>query len=424
MRRISVALLALLAVPPAPAPAAPAPVAAFRGVGTWVDIFDDAAWKNPETTVAKLRAEGVNTLYLQTTSYRFPGPIRYPEATSRFLDAAHANGMKVVAWYVPDFHKLARDLRWSLDAARFRSATGQRFDALGMDIEVTRVRDHADRSRRLVRLSRALRNNLGPGYPLGAIIPSVLVKTASGGEIAAGYWSNFPYRGIAPYYDAFLPMAYWTYRTNSQAGTRGFISRSIDLIRQRSGRPNVPIHVIGGIADLSGPAELRGFAEAIRQGRVAGASFYDAATSGPEEWAVLRALRPALAGSPTVEAAPPPKPTVVALPRPPGAWSVDPTATRLEGGDKVTYTFPAGGAIRSVILRGYDIEPGEVVVLLNGRRMGTLSPTGAGTWGKVQRLFLLEGRARNRITFDNIANPPVGDPWGVDIRGTAAVGPR
>ena len=423
MRRIAVALMTLaLALPQPASSAGRAPIGAFRGVGTWVDIFDDAKWKAPELTVRDLKAQGVDTLYLQTTSYRYPGPIRYPEGTSRFLDAAHANGMKVVGWYVPDFKNLKRDLRWSLDVARFRSATGQRFDALGMDIEVTKVRDHAERSRRLVRLSRDLRAALGNRYPIGAIIPSVLVKTASGGEIAAGYWSDFPYAGIAPYYDAVLPMAYWTYRTKGQASTRAFIARSIQLIRQRSGRADIPIHVIGGIADLSGPADLRGFADAVRAGRVIGASFYDAATSGPEDWAALRKLRPALVGgSPAVKVAP--KPTVVALPPPPGRWTVDPTATKLEDGDRVTFTFPSGGAAREVVLRGFDIQPGEVVIRLDGKRLGTLPPTDAQAWGSRHRLFVLEAGKRHRLTFDNVANPPAADPWGVQILGMAAIGP-
>ena len=423
MRRLAVALFALLLTLPQPVSAARAPIAAFRGPGAWVDIFDDEAWDAPETTVAGLRAQGVQTLYLQTTSYRFKGPIRYPSQTSRFLDAAHANEMRVVGWYVPDYVHMKRDLRWSLDAIRFTSATGQRFDAFALDIEVTEVRDHAQRGRRAVQLSRNIRAAVGPGYPFGAIIPSILVPTRTGGEIAAGYWSNFPYAGLAAVHDCILPMAYWTYRTRGEAQTYRFIARGLDLIRRRGGRPNIPIHVIGGIANKEHVGDLRGFARAVRRGRVVGASFYDATTSGPEEWDVLRDLRPHLGAKPLSVAAPP-KPTVLAIPAPPGQWRLDPTATRLRGGDRITFTFPAGGAASTIIVRGFDIGSGEVTVRLNGRTIGRLTATDASVWGARQRVLLFDPQRANRITFDNVANPPAANAWGVRVLGTAAVGPH
>ncbi|HEX9891365.1 MAG TPA: hypothetical protein VGB28_04830, partial [Actinomycetota bacterium] len=229
-------------------------------------------------------------------------------------------------------------------------------------------------------------------------------------------------RDLVPHYDAVLPMAYWTYRTKGEAETRSFIARSIQLIRQRGGDPDVPIHVIGGIANLSKDADLRGFARAIRSAGVVGASFYDAETSGPEDWAVLREIRSTFRG--TAPPPPTPEPVLVAVPPPPGRWALDPTATRLAEGDRVAFTFRAGGAAAKIVLRGYDITPGEVRVRLNGRRVGSLRGTDADAWGPRQELLILGTlEDRNRITFDNVLNPPGAQPWGVEIRGLAAFGP-
>lgn len=423
MRRFLVCLLAAFALTlPAPSHAAPS---LWGGLGAWVDIFDGPAWRDPEGTVASLHAQGVRTLYLETASYRFAGPIRFPAPTGRFLDAAHVAGIRVVGWYVPALANLRRDLDWSLAAIRFASPGGQRFDGFALDIEVTKVRDHAERSRRVVLLSQQVRAAAGPGYPLGAIIPAILVPSSGGGEIAAGFWSNFPYAGLAPHYDAILPMAYWTYRVRGPEQTRAFIARSAELIRTRSGRPDIPIHMIGGLAAKASPAELRAFADATRDLDLAGGSLYDAATTSPEKWAAIASLR-------SLGAAPKPAPpaavaasaTIVTLPKPPGGWALDPTGTNLQGGDRVAYTFPTGGARREVFVRGFDVGENEVVVVLNGRVLGALPATPDGAWGPPVRLFLATpSRSANRISFDSVANPPASDPWGIAIVGTGAIGP-
>jgi hypothetical protein len=94
-------------------------------------------------------------------------------------------------------------------------------------------------------------------------------------------------------------MAYWTYRTGGEHGARGYIARSVELIRQRTSRPKMPIHMIGGLAGLAGPADVRGFVQAVRGSRLIGASLYDADTSSPRDWAILRLIRRFPAASPS-----------------------------------------------------------------------------------------------------------------------------
>jgi predicted small lipoprotein YifL len=248
----------------------------YRGLGAWIDVFDGRLWRDPEGVVARLDGRGVRTLFLQTTTYRLRGPLRFPRAAGRFLDAAHARGMAVVGWYVPSFAKPRRDLAMLLGAVAFRSPGGGSFDSVAVDIEVTKVADPVERARRAVALSRKLRDAVGPDYRLGGIIPSPL----RGPE----YWPILPTAQLARVYDVLLPMAYWSHSRSGAAGARGYISRSLQIVRSEAG-PNARIHMIGGVADGTTPAEIRAFARASR-GTI-GLSVYDVATMNDAEWAAL-----------------------------------------------------------------------------------------------------------------------------------------
>ena len=115
--------------------------------------------------------DGVRTLYLQTGNYEQHVDLVRPHALGRFVDAAHAAGMRVVAWYLPSFLYPEQDTRRALAAIRFRSAKDERFDSFALDIEASLVRSVRLRSQRLLQLSARLRTAVGRRYPLGAIIP-------------------------------------------------------------------------------------------------------------------------------------------------------------------------------------------------------------------------------------------------------------
>lgn len=259
----------------APAPRVPRP---YRGLGAWVDIFDRRAWRDPEATVAALAARDVRTLFLETQTYRFPGPFRFPDRVGTFLEAAHARGIAVVAWYVPGFVNLDRDLARSVTALSYTSPNGERFDGFALDIEVTAVADPVKRADRLLRLSRAIRVAAGPAYPLGAIVPSPLRSPS--------YWPVLPLAELAEVNDVILPMAYWTVAASGRGGAHDYIRRSIQVVRAETG--GAPVHVIGGLAEDAPPAEIAGFVSAARDAGVLGASLYDAATTRPAGWRVLR----------------------------------------------------------------------------------------------------------------------------------------
>jgi hypothetical protein len=266
---------------------------AYRGLGAWIDIYDRAKWRHPEQSAARLARRGVRTIFLQTTNYGSRGPIKFPGATARFVRAAHARKLHIVGWYVPDFVHLRRDLRRSVAALRFRAGRGHGFDSFALDIEAN-ILPPGPRTRRLLRLSRSIRRAAGRRYPLGAITPS-----PRGMELSPRFWPGFPYGRLARVFDVFVPMAYWTYRAGGERGARRYVARSIELVRRGTGRPGVSIHMIGGLAGLAGPAEVRGFVRAVARSRVIGASLYDADTSSRLDWAILGRIPKPPLGSPS-----------------------------------------------------------------------------------------------------------------------------
>jgi hypothetical protein len=252
----------------------------YRGLGTWVDIYDPSLFANPEAAVAGMVARGVRTLYLETGNYKQRVDVFRPDRQSRFLEAAHAAGIRVVAWYLPSFKNVARDLRRSLAAVEYRTPSGQAFDAFALDIEAPVVRSPALRTDRLLDLSRQLRAAVGPDYPLGAIIPS-----PRGIELTASYWPGFPYAELSQIYGVALPMTYFTYRVEGGAAVRDYIERSIAIVETEA--PGWPIHVIGGIGDRTSRLEARGFMRAVTGCGAIGWSVYDYSVTRESTWAWL-----------------------------------------------------------------------------------------------------------------------------------------
>ena len=231
---------------------------------------------------------GVRTLYLQTGNYEQTVDLVRPQALGRFIDAAHAAGMRVVAWYLPSFLYPAQDARRALAAIRFRSAKGGRFDSFALDIEASLVRGVPLRSKRLLQLSAQLRAAVGHRYPLGAIIPSPV-----GIRRHPHYWPHFPYRSLARFYNVFLPMAYATDRhIRGIEATRAYDAADIAIIRSRTGKPHVPIHLIGGLANAMGAKEIAGFMGAVGDCEPLGYSLYAFSVTRQTTWKALAAPPP------------------------------------------------------------------------------------------------------------------------------------
>ena len=281
------------AVPSAPAPSVGAGAdpfepriyndAVFAGLGTWLDIFEQG-YRHPVHTVERAVALGVTTLYVQTSNFTRPA-IRFPGRYGAFIEAEHAHGLSVVAWYLPGLRNVPGDLHKSLAAVRYESPAGQRADGFGLDIEAAEVRSHRARSLRVLLLSRQLRDAVGSEYPLGAITPMPLRIDGRG-----SYWREFPYAGLAEFYDAILPMNYFTYDVSGRTAAAGYTLRGIASIRAGVGIQGYPIHEIGGISGDMTPEEASGFMSAVQAGHCIGASLYNYSLTTPQLW---RRMQPA-----------------------------------------------------------------------------------------------------------------------------------
>lgn len=269
-------------------------ISAYRQLGTWVDVYDYAPAFGPASgappltpaSVDKMAAAGIRTLYLQASidSPRSTGILEAPTLLGAFLNRAHSKGMKVVAWYLPSFTDLDADLQ-RLRAMRDFRAGGQGFDGLAVDIEwTTGVPDTARRNAALIELSRRLRAETDTAIA-AIVLPPVLLEVVN-----QQYWPQFPWRSLAPYYDVWLPMAYWTDRTvaSGYRDPQRYTSENITRIRANLGQPNAAVHVIGGIGGSSTAEQYRRFAAAARQGGAVGISLYDFRITEAAAWPLLR----------------------------------------------------------------------------------------------------------------------------------------
>ena len=236
---------------------------------------------------------GVRTLYLQTGNYSQRTDLVRRRALGLFVDAAHAAGLRVVAWYLPAFADPVQDRRRALAAIRFRSPSGERFDSFALDIEASIVRPVSLRTQRLLRLSGRLRAAVGPRYPLGAIIPGEV-----GFRRHPRYWPRFPYRGLARFYDVFLPMAYFTdAHVHGSERARAYLATDIAAIRARTGNRHMPIHLIGGIAGSMSAGDTAGFMRAVADCAPLGYSLYEFPITSRATWEALTAPLAARGGA-------------------------------------------------------------------------------------------------------------------------------
>lgn len=266
-------------------------LAPYDQSGTWVTRFRfsrEYAGTNPPITPATVDAmadAGVDTVYLQAAADdpAHPGLLS-PDLLGQFLTRAHARGMQVVAWYLPHLTDVEADLRRLRAMVDFR-ASGQAFDAVAVDIEDLSVTDVDLRNARLVDLSARLAA-AAPTTTLGAIVLPPVVTDV----INPAYWPRFPWRQLAPHYQVWMPMAYWSNRT-PQSGWRDahrYTTENIARVRSNLGEPCAAVSVIGGFgADLPA-SDYAAMARAAAEQGAVGVSIFDWTTTPAVSWPPVR----------------------------------------------------------------------------------------------------------------------------------------
>jgi hypothetical protein len=264
----------------------------YRGLGAWLDVYDWSttfARHSPAVeadAVDALAAQGVQTLFIQASKWDALEDVVDPARLLTFIERAHQQGISVVAWYLPTLEDPARDLQ------RLLALAALPVDGVAVDIEARDVADVAERNRRLIELSAALRAAL-PGEVIGAVpLEPVLME-----DVNPGYWPGFPWAELAPSYDVWLPMAYWTNRRGDSPWRDAYTytAANVDRLRAHIGRPDAPVHVLGGIGDRTSVPDLQGFRTAAAERGAIGGSIYDFRTTAAPHWPELlpfRGLRP------------------------------------------------------------------------------------------------------------------------------------
>ena len=283
-----VAKAAPLAQLPVRAPEVVGTIEPYRGLGTWVDVYDWSHYKNSTPTVGpddvdRMAAAGVQTLYLQTSKHDTPDVIAEPELLLPIIERARTVGIRVIAWYLPTLEDPQNDLNRLLASARLD------VDGIAVDIESRNVADVQERNRRLIELSAALREAL-PGRAIGAIVlPPVVLEVVN-----PNYWPNFPYREIASNYDVWMTMGYWTNR-KAESGYRDpyrYTDENVRRLRNNLGQAEAPVHPVGGIGGAAG-GDIDAYRRACVDNAVIGGSLYDWRTTRDDAWEQLRAFRTA-----------------------------------------------------------------------------------------------------------------------------------
>ncbi len=262
----------------------------YEHAGTWVTRFRfsrEFAGPNPPIRpehVDAMADAGVRVIYLQAASDDPPYPdLISPNLLGAFLVRAHARGMQVVGWYLPHFTDVAADLRRLRAIADFRSG-GHAFDAVAVDIEDRTVADVDLRNARLVDLSRQLYAAL-PGVTLGAIVlPPVVTDVLS-----PQYWPRFPWRQLSGLYQVWLPMAYWSNRTDATwSDAYRYTRENILRTRANLGEFCPVVSTIGGFGTTETAADYAGMARAAAETGAVGVSVFDWTTTPPGSWPPLR----------------------------------------------------------------------------------------------------------------------------------------
>jgi hypothetical protein len=377
----------------------------FQGMGVWVDIYDDAAWADPAGAVNDMAAHGVQTLYLETSNFHRPFPFVDKQGVAGFVDAAHDDGVRIVAWYLPGFVDVALDARRSRAAIRFRTAAGNAFDGFALDIEAPDVADVGVRTSRLLDLSRALRTFAGESYPLGGIVPS-----PRGIVVHKDYWPGFPYADLGAIYDVIMPMSYFTWHHPWGPSTHLYLTQNIRIIRREVGSDQVPIHVIGGIAQDASIAQARAFVNVLRERGAIGGSYYTYTGVHGEEWDVLQQIQANPVESPAMPVAPGP----VELGNIPGSDTSHATG--------VVYAVGGFPGDRTLMYDAFDAQDGEITIYVNWVARATVDAGPDGDWTDPRQLLipddlLVDGQT-NTIAFVP-ADP--GGAWG--IRNVSVGGP-
>ncbi len=226
------------------------------GPGIWVNL-----WNYPTTDIdayaQKLHSKGVRNLFVQTSRSNTES-IRTPEILGQMIEACHRYKIKVIAWSFAELADPIRDANKLVDAAKFRTVHGEKFDAIAPNLEKCLSEPKVDA------YSKHLRASLGNDYPMVAVVYSPL----NGATPVA----TIPWKLLDKHYDVIAPMTYWNGK-HQHLDAYTYTRRTIEMVRSKVGRSDVEIHAIGDGMGTKADS-IQDFLRACRDLEATGASLY------------------------------------------------------------------------------------------------------------------------------------------------------
>jgi hypothetical protein len=256
---------------PWPVPAHTPDLTAISGKGMWLTTWKTSHVDVPGV-VAQAKAAGLTSLWVRTGGSKqgyYGDPLLHA-----LLPAAHAAGIKVIAWDFPAMSNPARDAIRARAALKY-TVDGQQIDGFSPDIET--INEGTFNNPKRVSYYLSLVRRAARGRP---VVATVMRPTDE--QLA-----KYPYAAMAPYIDAYAPMDYWSCQEPGDLAVR-----SIQALA-KFGRP---VTVIGQAYDMAGDggrhgvptaAETWRFLDSARRAGAIGASLWTYESSGPAQWVPL-----------------------------------------------------------------------------------------------------------------------------------------
>jgi hypothetical protein len=245
-------------------------ISAVSGKGIWLTTWPDTHL-DVARLVARARAAGLRQIWVRTggSIQGWYGDNFLPA----LLPAAHAAGLKVIAWDFPFLSDPLHDVRRAAKVLTGRFG-GERIDGFSPDIETISEGTFDTERRVRIYLSRVRR--LAGSMP---VIATVLRPTPA-------MLASYPYRAEARYVDVFAPMVYWSCTEPGVATAQAIAP----LARLR------PVHVIGqsfnmgsmgGRHGLPSGREIWRFLDVAKRHGAVGASLYLYEQTHRPQWRAL-----------------------------------------------------------------------------------------------------------------------------------------
>ena len=256
---------------PWPVPAHKPDLTAISGKGMWLTTWKTSHVDVP-TVVAKAKAAGLTSLWVRTGGSKqgyYGDPLLHA-----LLPAAHAAGLKVIAWDFPAMGNPARDAIRARAALKY-TVDGQQIDGFSPDIET--INEGTFNNPKRVSYYLSLVRRAARGRP---VVATVMRPTA---------WQlkTYPYAAEAPYIDAFAPMDYWSCNEPGDLAAGSIqllaqfgkpvtvIGQSYDM-KDEGGRPGIPT-----------AAETWRFLDSAKRAGAIGASLWTYEYATPAQWVPL-----------------------------------------------------------------------------------------------------------------------------------------